>query len=103
MLPTPASLAFAAKWLSLAPAMMERQQATQPAIREMHAAGELVACPSLCKCHRARRNVSSALRPHLTAACRVMQRCLPAWLHPMHFFGHVLAKHTQVVSPGPAA
>ena len=68
LLPTPASLAFAERWNSLAASMIPQGLATQPALRQMHH-HHFEACTSLCQCFWANRNVG---RP---PAC--LPACLP--------------------------
>lgn len=58
MLPTPASLAFAERWNSLAASMIPQGPATQPALRQMHH-HHFEACTSLCQCFWAHRNLTS--------------------------------------------
>lgn len=108
MLPTPASLAFAERWNSLAASMIPQGPATQPALRQMHH-HHFEACTSLCQCFWAHRNVGrqpACLSVRLPASSPVpacLHGCTPAChavLKAQLTHGPLCLRPTQLTSLG---
>lgn len=64
LLPTPASLAFAAAWNASAPEMIEQGLSEQDGLPLLET-DSFVSCSSLCACFDAARNVSPGCRGQL--------------------------------------
>ena len=75
LLPTPATISFAAAWSAAAPGMLAEnlsEQGSLVALEGMH----FESCSTLCKCYSAAHNVRPAWRLGLPGACPAAARLL---------------------------